>query len=366
VQTRFHAQARNVGGWLLLGVLVLTAAAAAVALAVSLVWVRYHDLGAHEAEKQALSDIAAGLRGYAMDTGLIPAPATVLPVVAARSGVALSQMQANRRGNPRVIIADPDIGLGPSGTGSLPYTQGQTGSRFPRNPRLVMLSSLGRALPSTFIEGATLTTAQFSNIWSAAQGQKPAGWEWTGSPNDLCIGRVHFGDLFVSLVLKYYTTNTTDRGRYAVASDRFVTNTPATLAATSVTNSYLRGSYLFLYSPGSTVTPQFADILQEDNLTYTCQNGVWRRGEGVGANRVGAVIRHPTPEEFADAVLMFMDPETTLWPNNTESTKDQLLYAVLNFLGKGATNNLGEAMSDAQELMIDRWVQFTGAGPNSP
>ncbi|MCB1128554.1 MAG: hypothetical protein KDM81_18810 [Verrucomicrobiae bacterium] len=109
-----------------------------------------------------------------------------------------------------------------------------------------------------------------------------------------------------------------------------------------------------------------SDILQDSDAVYTCRNGIWYRGTGYFGSRVGPTVRHPTPEEFVDALMSFMNPQVPVWSENLESSKQELLAAIANFLSVGAYDNQSGAMSEAQQDMIDAWVDFTGANPNKP
>lgn len=357
---------RRKGGWILWAVLGTLAVMAVLALAVAVVWVRQYDMRMREAEKQALADIGEAFRRVVIETATIPSPTNFASVVALRTGKSLAQVQFNRRTGPRVVIADPDLGLGTNGTGKLTYTQGRFGSLYPVNPRLVLLSSLSRPLPAGLTTGATLTTAQFSNVWNTIQGARPAGWVWDGDPNDLFVQRVHLGDLFVKLKLQYYTkTNATDRGYYAVTSSPLLAEANrASLAAPdyALTNYYIRGSYLSLYGPDGVL--QFRDILQDDGLIYTCQNRVWRQGLGSRGFRVGPVIRHPTPEEFADCLEIFLTQE--LWAGNPDVSLSDMLYNITNFLATCAYDATDGHRLQAQSDLLDAWADFTGASINKP
>lgn len=351
-------------GWLVLGLLLLLAVAATLALAVGAVWVRRYDRATRKAEEQVLAEMRTSLTRHVMDVGSIPAPAEVLPAVSARSGRSLAQLLGNVRGGGRVVIADPNLRLGPVGIGGLPYAQGQLGSALPQSPRLVILSSLGHPLPTNLVTGGVLTTAQFNSFWNCAQGQRPSGLAWDGDPDDLLVQRVHLEDLFAKVTLQYYSAAAVDQGKYVVSSESANAGSPAALISSPFSAYYLRGTYLALYGPNGAL--QFRDVLQESDLVYTCQNGIWRRGQGNRGSRVGPVVRHPTPEEFADALEFFLMDEVTLWPNNTTASKQDMLLAITNFLAVGAYNNQGASMATAQSTLINRWVSFTGAQPNKP
>ena len=350
----------------LLAVILMVFVVVTLAGAAALVWIRHYDRAARHDEKRTLAEIERALRHEVMDSGLIPEPTNVLRTVASLTGQSDAQVEFNPRGNPRVVLADPGLGIGPLGFEGLPYRQSVSGARLPRNPRLVLLSSTGSELPTNMVSGATLTTSQFANLWTTAQGQTPADWNWNGDPDDLCIRPLHLDDLFVQVTLRYYTNAPQHHGKYTLDSRGITTNAPTLLPLPELPFSpyVIRGTYLSLYGTNDVV--QFRDMLQEDAITYTCRNGVWYRGSGRLGNRVGPVIRHPTPEEFADGLMAFLSPQIPNWSQNTRASKSDLETAIVNFLTLGAQDNQSAAMAAAQQALIDALVAFTGAQPNKP
>jgi hypothetical protein len=333
--------------------------------AVTTVLLRHYDRLAWQEERSTMAQIHRAVREHVMDSTSIPGPGDLLTSAASRAGRSPTQVAVNARGNPRVVLVEPGLGLGPTGSQGLPFSQGMIGSRQPQNSRLVLLSSAGEALPTNLVSGATLTASQFSNLWVTAQGQVPAGWNWAGRAEDLCIERVQLADLFVRVTLRYHTPAPEHQGRYTLASQGFTTNAPALLPGLTNFSPYVvRGTFLSLFGTNNVL--QFRDVVQEEDVVYTCRNGVWHRGLGTYGSRVGPVIRHPTPQEFADGLMSFMSPEVPLWAQNTTATKAQLQSAITNFLSVGAYNNQSAAMGNAQKALIDAWVAFTGANPNKP
>lgn len=366
MRRRHDGRATGQRGFALVLVLVLMVTLTILAGAAVLVWTRYHDFAAREAEKTTLETINRVLRREVMDTAAIPRPADLLRTVATGSGDSVVQAEVNRRGNARVVLADPGLRLGPLGLDVLPYTQTVMASVRPRNPRLLLLASAGSPLPTDLVTGAVLEADQFDSIWNTAQGQVPADWDWNGNREDLCIQRVDFGDLFVQLTLRYYENQPEHRGMYVLDSQEAPVNLPALLPneASSFAPFVIRGTCLSLYGTDGAV--QLRDIIQDNDAVYTCRDGVWYRGTGRLGNRVGPSIRHPTPEEFADALMAFLKPEIPVWSHNHATSKADLEAAIINFLTAGAYDNQSSAMGQAQQALIDAWVNFTGAAPNKP
>jgi hypothetical protein len=129
----------------------------------------------------------------------IPASNDWASVVAAELGTDIANVITNQsRKQPRFFLIDPSLNINGAG---LPYTQTIAGSaNLPISPRVMILSSVGRALPP--ISG--VPSADFTNIWNAADGtvpSTPAFSSWAGSGDDLKVQRVNFLPLFVQLAL---------------------------------------------------------------------------------------------------------------------------------------------------------------------
>jgi hypothetical protein len=355
-------------GLALLLVLILLVTASILAGAATLVWTRHYDHEARSREKAELARIDRLSRRIIRDTTFIPHPTNLLEFVASAAGESVAGAAGNRRGNPRVVLADPQLGVGPLGLGTLPYSQGTNGTVAPRNPRLLLLSSAGSPLPTNMLSGAVLDANEFGNLWNIAQGQVPADWNWNGNPEDLCIQRMQLGDLFVQVTLRYHEDESQHEGMYTLDNQPAGAVLPAVLpnGASTFTTFVIRGTYLSLYGTNGLTQLQFRDIIQDNDAIYTCRDGVWYRGMGRLGSRVGPSIRHPTPEEFADGLAAFLNPEIPLWSQNDEATKADLETAIMDFLTVGAYDNQSREMGDAQEALIDAWVAFTGAQPNKP
>jgi len=100
-----------------------------------------------------------------------------------------------------VFLIDPGMQLGlPASPTRLPYYQSNFISSAratpcqPQNPRVMIVSSLGLALPAAVVNGVFGTTLNnyFSDLWNAAVGTVPndTAWTgWTGNPADVIVQR---------------------------------------------------------------------------------------------------------------------------------------------------------------------------------
>jgi type II secretory pathway pseudopilin PulG len=154
-------------------------------------------------EAENLRDMAGALQTLAMTEHRIPGTNTVFADLAAELGWLVSETRTNSRGNERVFLVDPTLRLGPGAGATLPYTQDYRGSTNPANPRVMILSSLGDALPNIVFNPGSYAGTVFNLLWNSADQTKPASWttSWGGDFDDMVIQRVNFEPLFVQLVL---------------------------------------------------------------------------------------------------------------------------------------------------------------------
>ncbi|MCB1127955.1 MAG: type II secretion system protein, partial [Verrucomicrobiae bacterium] len=136
----------------LLAVLILVIVTSILAGSAALAWVRYYDLTARQNEKAALADIERAIRAGIVAHAAIPGPSDLLAAVAGVTEWSLAAMRTNERGNPRVVLADPQFeferygsldigGLPTPETVNLPYVQTVRGALEVESPRLLLLSS---------------------------------------------------------------------------------------------------------------------------------------------------------------------------------------------------------------------------------
>src|SRR5262249_37899656 len=133
--------------------------------------------------------------------------------IAAELGVDVANITSNARRQPRFFLIDPNLRIGNNSSG-LPYNQtnwvsgsvttNNSGSvTNPISPRVLMISSIGRTLPTTIVSG---TSSDFNAIWDrndTGTALPATSFAWAGWPNgdDLKIQRVNFSPLLVRLVL---------------------------------------------------------------------------------------------------------------------------------------------------------------------
>ena len=143
----------------LIGVLTVIAILAAV-LAPSLI--RQMDRIAGEQESAALRSLSDALQQSIMRKCYIPDASDWATNIAAELGVDLADVTINSRRQPRFFLIDPALRIGNNNPGLLPYNQAGWGSVVtnnggvivpPLSARLVILTSIGRALPAGLTNG---------------------------------------------------------------------------------------------------------------------------------------------------------------------------------------------------------------------
>src|SRR6266481_10020726 len=155
----------------LIGVLAVIAILAAVLLPAL---IRQMDRAVADQETATLQSLADGLRQYVVTTWIIPDETTWYSAVASKLGISTNDVLYNAHQQShqqsRVFLIDEALQMG-WGTNVLPYYQTNyvtsatnTSPGQPVSPRLMIVSSLGKALPAAVSSGI-LNAAYFSNLW---------------------------------------------------------------------------------------------------------------------------------------------------------------------------------------------------------
>lgn len=240
-------------------------------------------------ENAALQSYVTALQNSIQRHHVIPGvtgPNGWVNVVATELGVTSNSIAFNAHNNQRVLVIDTN-GFGKMG--ALPYTEPSTGMpdalTNSTSPRLMIVSSLGAALPAMLTTLTTNTTvnlspADFNALWNTANGTVPAANEvwsgWTGHATDVAVQRMDAGYLFAHLVLSNEDTNTV----YFSVNGNLQSLAPAP-ATTNLNAYYLTATALNLYL--SVVTNglvnwtnlEAAQILNKDS-SWVYSGGGWR------------------------------------------------------------------------------------------
>jgi hypothetical protein len=214
----------------------------------------------------------------------VPAATTVFTNIAAKIGWEIGTTRTNARGNPRVYLVDPGLQLGATTAATLPFTQGVYGITNVAGLRLMLLSSLGDALPSVITNPGTNAAAMFQMIWNTADNTAPLGWNHGGNWADINVQRLSL----VPMLSQVNLLNASPQmGRFSVDN----TNAPVVLPTNTFTSLYFVRTMLGLHHhANSTDNPtglQVAQILQDVTSltnglpyflspTFVYESGQWR------------------------------------------------------------------------------------------
>ena len=342
-------QQENQQGFNLIEMIGVLAVMAILALALAPVVIRQLDQAASDKEASQLKAFADAFRQGVLLTRSIPNTNGWYSLIATTLGLQTNQVLFNDRHVARVFLIDPNLQIGTTG-GKLPYAQTNSGSQVigsdgvttiaPVNPRLIILSSLSKALPSI-----ASTTAAFSNIWSAAEGTIPTGWSWTGKGEDLKIQRLHLGDLFLNLII-----NNADPSHDAIYS---VDDAGGTVPANYVFSTYLLDGTQLSFTNCSEVF-QYSEILhQSKSFDFVLCN--WKGRETF----LGRTIQHPSALDLqiaADAFLSSSNNPSAVGspPATTQAVIDAMIQYMQYFVYWRADNYAPSTptystLSDAQK-----------------
>ena len=278
----------------LVGVLAIIAI---LALILAPVLVRQIDRIAGEQEVAALKSFADALQQSALRRRYLPGATDWATNVAAELGVDVANVTTNPRRQPRFFLIDPSLRVG-NNSSTLPYTQSGwvTGSVVtnnsgvvtpPSSPRVMILSSLGRALPAAITNGVS-AAADFNGIWDCADGAVPAGPAfagWTGQGDDIRIQRLNLTPLFVRLVLtsNNSSTNNTEAAHYAIDSTATNYNIPS--PGLGRDGYLIKNSVLYLYVGTNVDSRQI--LLGDASFVYDLN--VWRSSITGGSFLAGSL-----------------------------------------------------------------------------
>jgi type II secretory pathway pseudopilin PulG len=271
---------------------------------------RQLDIAAGNLESTNLVNYANALQNSILRNRYIPGTSDVTNAIATELGMDVKDVSINARYNTRAFLFDPDFQFytnrdltTPLVHGGQPWQQniggaflvpaggayGAGSNNPPQKPRIIILSSLTKALPSGL---GTMTANDFDQIWGAADGTVPGAAPfstWTGAGDDLKIQRLNLGPLFVHLILYNYNAPSPGLGQYTTDSDRpGATIMQVTNSNYGVDTYFLRGTMLgLLKSTNLSSTLDSNQILTRDT-SFAYVQDIWRSsinlGEGIDPN----------------------------------------------------------------------------------
>jgi prepilin-type N-terminal cleavage/methylation domain-containing protein len=295
--TRLVPSAGRTGGWTLIELLAVIAVIAVLAATVLPAMVRHTDRLVREQESATLSSFANAFQQSVLASRRIPDQTSWYSIVATNMGISTTDVLYNVRqqahSQQRVFLIDPNLQIGSGVSPALPYVQTNSISStagspmLPVSPRVMIVSSLGKALPMSGGVFGTTGNNYFADLWNAADRTIPsdAAWTgWTGSPEDVIVQRINLAPLFVRLVLGNYNPGTGSQGYYNVDPLSGAAPSPVTY----VDGYFIRSTVLALYN-GPDATNLDTHLVLNQDSSFVFEQGVWRNtllapaGGGVGS-----------------------------------------------------------------------------------
>jgi type II secretory pathway pseudopilin PulG len=228
------------------------------------------DVGVSKQESITLQSFADALQNSILRNRYVPGQSDWYQKIATEMGVSTNAVLYNLR-NPnsqRAFMIDPSFQVGVAGAG-LPYNQSTNagGSIQPISSRVMIVSSLGPALPA-----AGVAAANFSAVWNTIDGNLPTNGfaGWTGLSDDVKIQRVNLSSLFVRISLANYSTPS--QGQYKIDGVG-----PLAVPTGSGTNGYyIQNTLLELLTDAASGSTTNARLILDNTATYFYVAGVWR------------------------------------------------------------------------------------------
>lgn len=309
--------------------------------------IRQLDVVAGNQESATLKSYGDALQQSIRRNRQIPGATNWAITIAAESGANVATVMTNTRGRPRILLIHPQIEIGQN-NGGLPYSQNVTGSVVtvggevvpPKNPQLMILSSVGPPLPASLTAGFSI--AQWQDLWNTPDGTLPAGgspWDtWGGSGADLKIRRIDLSPLFVHVMLNNY--GTPGGGQYSI--DSLATNTvPNTAVGTEA--YFLKDTVLGLFKHTGTMESQ--QIVAHD-CTYFYASGIWQ------ASLTEPPVTPPTLEYMA--IRFYTSPWNlhAAGPPETQGTVLDAMEAFMNAYGAWAAGGFPGGSAALRQAVV--------------
>src|SRR6266496_1794887 len=314
--------------------------------------IRQMDRIASEQESAALKSFGDTLQQSVMRKRYIPGASDWATNIATELGVDVANVTTNSRRQPRFILIDPALRIG-NNSSVLPYTQTnwvtQTSSGSvvtntagvvvaPLSPRLMILSSIGSALPTNIVSSVASST-NFNAIWDrndTGNALPATSFAWTGWPNgdDLKVQRVNLSALFVRLIL---TTNVSESAYYSIDSTN--TSDKYNVPSPGRDGYFIKNSVLYLYTQGRTNIDSQQILTRDTSFVY--EQNVWRGSLTGGSFLAGSLDLGSTVDKYLEA------------PENTNA-----MYTLTNN-GHGNTSSMTQ-----QSVVVSNMMAYMKAYTN--
>ena len=228
--------------------------------------IRRIDRAAWTKETADLNTFADALNQSIIRTKTIPSYTNWASTVASQMSLPVSVISTNSRRYARAFLIDPSLSI----NGALPYTQTPNGTTKPVSARVMIVSSLARALPASVTNGVA-SAADFTAIWNAAENTVPAGPAfsgWGGTGEDLRIKKLNLEPLFYQLILVNHSGNANTVPRFSIDE-----NSNTTAVTNWLNKYYLDSTVIGLY--GATTNLQTRHLLKR-SISFLFESDAWR------------------------------------------------------------------------------------------
>ena len=315
---RRHLRALAQSGFTLIEVVGVLGIIAILAAVVTENVLKRIKLAHQNTEVASMTAVGGTLQTSIKRTKSIPAATNLASAVATYLSQSVTKVKTTVSGNTRLFLVDPNFRVGTNSALTPPYTQSSDGSVQPISPRVLVLSSLGPALPAIEQDAGA-----FANIWNTAPNGVPAGWPaaWAGRGQDLQILRLDMGSSFHRVILE-------NLDLYHVA--------PYSIETTNTLTSVPVGSRKEMWFIDSTVinfhyndsSLQAREYIVED-VSYVYENGGWRRylwyGPSISSGWFGQMV---------DAFLAAQSPPGTTRRYSNQQWVIDAMYTFLYDFGQ--------------------------------
>ena len=275
----------------LIGVLALIALAVGAAAPLAL---KRMDVSARDAEISSLKTLSEAYVQSSLGSRQLPILTNIPQQLATYLTEPTNRVLFNGRKLRRVFMAHPNWSMN---GGGLPYVQGTRGltnTPSSANMRLMILSSVSRALP-------TINQSDFDNIWSTPDKTVPSSLSsWGGNGEDLFVERIELAPYFHKVVLLNLEPPSAV-ARYSI-DNHAVTNVAS---GVRIAGYFMEGTVISFYrsfgTNGTNFVLDFPESIQSD-VSFVYQNGRWGRNlsvsdrdEGTFGQLVDLFLQEPVP-----------------------------------------------------------------------
>jgi prepilin-type N-terminal cleavage/methylation domain-containing protein len=322
------------------------------------------DITAGNLETTNLVNYASALQRTVLRNRYVPGTNDIAQVIATELGMDLKDVKVNARNNSRAFVFYPNnstffcfytnqnlIDAGHLVHGGQGWSQNIGGAFMlppgavygagsnapPSKPQIMIISSLGAALPSQVLAG----NIDFQALWTLNDGDSPAGitgfTSWSGKASDLKVQRLDLSPLFVHVILYNYNYPSASQGKFSIDIDRpgGITNTVPN-GRYGVDTWFIKGTTLGLFKT-SGVLDANQMLVRDTSFAYVLDT--WRSSVNLGEG---------------------IDPVAATWGNALWATAEAFMGSPANSLNVNSTTP-SLVVTNMQRFM-DSYVAWANAG----